>query len=155
MTKSFAPNPLQNWVDSSERFGSLLCSLSMSFRQKDEDENESEDTNRSINEEWHCRSTHFVNLLKGLGDDKPPEIGGHIWDGMSPSLWSDGQNLCGHHPSQRTHANVEGHCEDNQNGNGQPTHIVHIDRIVMTSFEYVEVNTKSQLRHSHSEFGDE
>ena len=98
-TDGLAAGPLDDRPESGERFCRFFRSLSVSFREKDVDENESENADRSVEEEGNEGSEICVKLFERFGHDEPPQVGGHVCQGVSPPSRPNRQNLGGHDPS--------------------------------------------------------
>ena len=131
----------------------------MGLRQKDVDENEAEDADGSVEEEWHERAQVGVELLESLGHHEPPQVGGDVGQRVSPSAGSDRQDLGGHDPGEAAHAHVEGHREDDQDGQREPAHVVHVrmrGRVVGSNVvEDVKIDAHRNLRNCHSQLAHE
>lgn len=131
----------------------------MRLRQKDVDEDEAEDADGSVEEERHERAQVGVELLESLGHHEPPQVGRDVGQGVGPSAGPDRQDLGGHDPREAPHAHVEGHREDDQDGQRQPPNVVHVRmrrRVVGSDVvENVEVDAHRNLGNGHSQLAHE
>ncbi len=74
-TDGLAPGSLDDRPESGKRFRRFFGSLSVSFRQKDVDEDEAEKADRTVEEEGDEGTEIGVKLFERFGDDEPPEVG--------------------------------------------------------------------------------
>jgi hypothetical protein len=84
-TDGLTPGSLYDRPESGKRFSRFFGSLSVSFRQKDVDEDEAEKADRTVEEEGDEGAEIGVKLFERFGDDEPPEVGRHVGQGVSPS----------------------------------------------------------------------
>jgi hypothetical protein len=86
-------HPIHNRSHADERLRRLLVSLAARLRQKDVDEDKAENADAAVEEEGGAEPEVGLDVLKGLGDDKPAEVRGEVGHRVGPATRAHWQHL--------------------------------------------------------------